>query len=57
MKIICTKQEFELLNAGGDLCTTLRCDGKCKHSDIYHCDECYKENIEWEITDEEVRNE
>lgn len=52
MKIICTKQEFELLNAGGDLCTTLRCDGKCKHSDIYHCDECYKENIEWEIINE-----
>ena len=52
MKIVCTKQEFELLDAGGDLCTILRCNGKCKHSDIYHCDECYKENIEWEITDE-----
>ena len=53
MKIICTKEEYEILESGADLCNIIKRNGGCIYSRDCRCDKCYKENIEWEIADED----
>lgn len=57
MKIICTKEEYEILESGADLCNIIKRNGGCVYSRDGRCDKCYKENIGWEITDEGDTNE
>ena len=51
MKIICTKEEQDLLDIGADLCLVIKHNGKCIYARDGHCNNCYKENINWEIID------
>lgn len=51
MKIICTEEEYKILDNGADLCNIVLHNKGCIYSRDGHCNNCYKENIDWEIID------